>query len=112
MKNWFDEKAGQVSAGTLTAFDIKLTSRYSKADELAELLLFAKDLALSGLHVVIKEAFYDSKSSVCSFEFAKELNEFSPEALEVFKIAETNISSFEWFGRAYHNVGPDDDFPH
>jgi len=112
MKAWFDEKSAQVSVDTVTAFGITLQSRYSKANELAELLLFARDLAADDLHSFIKKAFYDSKACLCSFEFSNQIDEFSPKAVEIFKIAETNISSFEWFGRAYHNVGTDEDLPY
>jgi hypothetical protein len=49
MNPFFDEKVSQVSTGNVVAFGIPLMSRYSKANELAEMLLFARIIALAGL---------------------------------------------------------------
>lgn len=46
MKEYFDEKARQIDCSDLVSFGIPISSRYGKAHELAEMLLFTRELAL------------------------------------------------------------------
>lgn len=106
--SYFDEKSHQVSVHSLTAFGISLTSRYAKAHELAELLGFAQHAARFGVNKLIKEAFYDSKACLCTFEFTGDVEEFSTEATLILEAARETIGQFDWFGYIQHG-GPSRD---
>jgi len=98
--DYFGEKSEQVAPGTLSAFGIKLWSRYGKADELIEMLGFAQDLAEAELHGHVREMFYDSKAFICSFE----LTEGLPQAVSdrILNLALNHISQFEFDGTVHH----------
>lgn len=66
MKDWFDEKAGQVYPGVMVAFGIPIESRYSKVVEVSEMLEFARAVAKSGVAHYVTGVFYDSKCGVCT----------------------------------------------
>ena len=106
--SYFDEKAQQVSVHSLTAFGISITSRYAKARELAELLAFAEHSARFGVHKLVKEAFYDSKACLCTFEFTSEIGEYSTEAMLILEAARETVGQFDWFGYIEHG-GPSRD---
>jgi len=105
MTDWFDEKASQVDVGKVIAFDIPLISRYSKARELAEMLLFANLAAGRDIAHHLKEVFYDSNSCCCSFAFKGRLALGDTAERELLAAAEETISQFEWFGTIYHGAG-------
>lgn len=105
MTDWFDEKASQVDVGSVTAFGIPLTSRYSKARELAEMLSFANLATSRDIAHHLKEVFYDSNSCCCSFKFKGRLNLGDTAERELLATAEETISQFEWFGTVYHGGG-------
>lgn len=94
------EKSEQVAPGTLSAFGIKVQSRYGKAWELIEMLTLAQDLAEADLHTHIHEMFYDSKAFICSFELTDDL----PKAINdrILNLALNRISQFEFDGIVHH----------
>ncbi|MCP5197013.1 MAG: hypothetical protein H6974_09540 [Gammaproteobacteria bacterium] len=102
MNPWFEEKVSQVDLGTFRAFGILITSRYSKAHELAELLLFAEEAAKSNVNILVKEAFYDSKSNCCEFTLREPLLKNSPEADAVLAAAMKTIRQFIWYEMVFH----------
>lgn len=71
-KDYFGDKAQQISHHTIEAFGIELFSRHGKAHEMAEMLLFALQIASNDLEDLVKDVFYDSNASVCSVEFREE----------------------------------------
>ncbi len=101
LPNNYPEK-GQINPGVCTAFGIYLDTRHSKAWELAEMLLFADELARAGLQKYIESVFYDSNADLCQFKFAPEVEEFSPEEDAIKEIALRTISQFEWHGSVDH----------
>jgi len=94
------EKSEQVFPGTLTAFGIKVQSRYGKAWELIEMISLAQDLAEADLHIHIREMFYDSKAFICSFELAADLPQDANE--RILNLALNRISQFELDGIVHH----------
>ena len=74
MNPWFEEKASQIDSPSMHAFGISITTRHSKARELAELLMFAQEAAQSNVNHLVEAAFYDSNSQCCTFEFRKGLS--------------------------------------
>jgi hypothetical protein len=87
---------------TLITFGIVLESRHSKAIELAELLMFASDLAAEGLHGLVKSAHYDSNSCCCTFDLSESLRKGSAGEERIRQIAIETISQFEWSGFIEH----------
>ena len=61
-KQWAGEKSFQVSPSWLTAFGVRIGSRYGNAAELIELLRVAKRLAEEQLEERVLEIHKDSKS--------------------------------------------------
>ncbi|MEZ5617196.1 MAG: hypothetical protein R3E40_02790 [Rhodocyclaceae bacterium] len=102
MSSFFDEKAHQVEPGQVVAFGINLISRYSKASELIEMLSFAQKAALADLAGVVKEVFYDSKASVCSFKFTRDVALGDHVEKQLFAIAMETINQFEWLDTVHH----------
>lgn len=96
MRDYFDEKAEQVSTNILEAFGIKLHSRYGKAHELSQMLEFSASVAWEGHEKLVKELFYDSKACICSFEFTRKLNSGESVERELFKMATKTIDQFMW----------------
>jgi hypothetical protein len=66
----FREKGRQVTPA-ITAFRMRLSSRYGKAAEMREMLWFAELAADAGVAGYIQEVFYDSKVGLCSFTLAE-----------------------------------------
>lgn len=106
---WFHEKSEQVSVSALTAFGIRLESRYGIARELAELLLFADAAAAAGVNLCVAHAFYDSKSCCCALSL-REMD--AGQAQAVFDAAMATLSQFEWDGTVFHGAPlPDSEEP-
>ncbi|NII10127.1 hypothetical protein [Oleiagrimonas sp. C23AA] len=99
--DYFDEKSAEISVDAMTSFGVEIHTRYGKAWQMAEMLMFTTDLANLDLHHFVTSVFYDSKSDCCSFEFGDE--ELLPEVDEaILRCAEKHISQFEWHGTIYH----------
>ena len=107
MTSYLEEKESQVNPGNLVAFGINIVSRYSKADELIEMLKFAQRAALDGVSDAVEEAFYDSKACSCSFKFTRHFSVGDPIERKLFTAAITTIRQFDWFGTVHHR-GEDD----
>lgn len=102
MTDFFDEKARQVDVDSLTAFNIQLTSRYAKARELAEMLMFANYAAAVGLHGLVESVFYDSKADLCTPEFSSAHRFGSPADRVLLGCAKRSLSQFQWDGMIFH----------
>lgn len=102
MTNWFDDKARQIDAASITAFGISLTTRHAKAREMAEMLLFAQAAAKAGVNTLVKAVFYDSNSSSCTFELTSQLQENSAGERKLLDAAALTLSQFEWHGTVHH----------
>lgn len=107
MTSYFDEKSSQVEPGSLVAFGINIISRYSRADELIEMLSFAQRAALAGVADAVEEAFYDSNACICSFKFSHEIAFGDATEKKLFAAAIGTIGQFDWFGTVHH--GGDED---
>jgi hypothetical protein len=93
----FSDKGHQVSPVTIEAFGISLSSRYGKCGEMIEMLQFAQVAAVGAVAHYVKEVGYDSKESICAFEFDESVTEGSEIERELFGIAKKTISHFFWF---------------
>jgi hypothetical protein len=102
MNPWFEEKAQQINVPSMMAFGIKVTTRHARAHEMAELLMFAREIAKSNSNILVEEAFYDSNSDCCAFKFTKSVEQFSDEGRSLLIAATKTISQFEWFGIVHH----------
>jgi hypothetical protein len=102
MNPWFEEKAPQIDPASVRVFGILVTSRYSKACELVELLRFAEESAKANVNILVEEAFYDSKSTLCSFKLRESVHDSPAEADAIFAAAMKTISQFEWDGAVFH----------
>jgi hypothetical protein len=91
---YFGEKESQIACGEIEAFGIKISSRYSNADELIEMFNFCKGAARLGISNLVDRIFYDSQSNCCSFEFNDDAD--TAEIDELKNVALINISQFEW----------------
>ena len=107
-KKWFGEKDTQVSLGKFEAFGVSVWSRYGQATEIAEMLLFVRDVAWEGLEGVLEEVFYDSKACICTFEFAPDFDLKDRKAEIVFLCAKKHISQFIWGDYVHHSNAIDD----
>lgn len=108
MTSYFDEKAHQVEPGRLSAFGIDIISRYSKADELIEMLSFAQKAALAGVADAVEEVFYDSKACICSFKFTRDISFGDPTEQKLFAAAIQTIGQFDWFDTVHHRGEEDE----
>lgn len=107
----FEEKAEQVAPAGVVAFGIELESRYGKCAELIELLRFAQAAAAASVAHYVKEAFYDSKASVCSFELDSTVVRGSEVEEELLSIARATVSHFMWFDDEIFDAGPENSGP-
>lgn len=90
----FNEKSGQLSVGSLTAYGIELTTRYSKCAEMIEMLEFARLAAEAGAAAFVRSVFYDSKAGLCSFEWHGPID---PEAeAQLRACADRSITQYQW----------------
>ena len=108
MTSFFDEKASQVEPGELVAFGINIISRYSKANELIEMLSFAKLAALDDVADAVDEIFYDSKACICSFKFSRDIYFGDPTERKLFSAAIATIGQFDWFDTVHHRGEEDE----
>lgn len=81
---------------------IELISRHNIESEESELSEFAKAIHSENLHPFVVSAFYDSNSCCCSFELAKEVEEYSSLESAIKAVALSTISQFEWHGCIEH----------
>jgi hypothetical protein len=100
MADYFAEKAAQIEPGALTAFGIVIDSRYSQANELAQLLRFAESTAQKNVAHYVKRAFYDSKAGMCFFELDQSVEKGDPIAEVILQSATECVDYFDWFGSA------------
>ena len=100
---YFDEKESQVKPGSLEAFGISIESRYSKAEEIIEMLNFTKELALNNVAHYVTSVFYDSKATICSFEFDQTIQDGDPIAIQIQIAADKTISHFDIFGNVNYD---------
>ena len=108
MTSYFDEKASQVEPGSLVAFGINIISRYSRADELIEMLSFAKQAALAGVADAIEKAYYDSNACICSFKFSREIALGDATEKKLFAAAIGTSGQFDWFDTVHHSGDEDE----
>lgn len=102
MRDFFAEKAAQVTPGNLESFGVAISSRYSKASELVEMLEFTEQAALKNVAHYIQSVFYDSKACMCSFELDSSVKEEDPVCQAIEDAARSTISQFELFGIVGH----------
>lgn len=102
--DYFGEKAHQVTADAFDAFGISLTTRHGKAQELAEMLTFARLAAARGLHHLVKEMFYDSKACLCTIELFNERQWLSEQGRALRECAAQSIRQFQWDGTVGHGL--------
>lgn len=87
------EKGTEVDPAEVVAFGMKLSTRYGKCDELAELLMFAKAAASRAVSQYVAEAFYDSKACCAFFTLHEPV---PPDAMtELHAAAKATIDQFE-----------------
>ena len=104
MEHYFGEKSHQVEYGSMKSFGIEIDSRYSKAEEISEMLNFTTQLALQNIHLYVQSVFYDSNANLCTFIFSPELKKYSSEAQNIEKCALKTISQFDFFGSIGHGI--------
>lgn len=93
-----NEKESQTDVGMITAFGVKLVSRYNKVLEMAEMLNFVHKVMALGLLGCITDVFYDSKADLCIPGLSPMLQEFSEEDIALRNAARATISVFDWRG--------------
>lgn len=98
MPDYFGEKATQVVPATLTAFGIKITSRWDKGYELVEMINFAESAAKRGVAHYVREAFYNSKMSHCNLKLDPSVKLGDPVAEAIVAAADECISCYVWDG--------------
>jgi hypothetical protein len=99
MNSYFNEKSIQVKhTGSMSSFGIELSSRYGKAWEIVEILNFTIEVAQKDLQTYVESIFYDSNANLCTFEFSKDLEQYSDEAVSIQDCAKKTIAQFEMFG--------------
>lgn len=102
MEDWFAEKHFQIQPSVLNAFGIEIDSRHHQADEIIELIGFARACAARKVAHYVKRAFYDSKANMCSFEFDGAVKEGDTVADAILEAALQTIGQFDWFGIVQH----------
>lgn len=102
MSDFFAEKAAQVNPGGLESFGIAISSRYSKASELVQMLEFTEQAALNNVAHYVQSVFYDSKACICSFELEASVKEGDPVCQAIEDAARSTVSQFELFGIVGH----------
>ncbi|MBA2672621.1 hypothetical protein [Ramlibacter sp.] len=103
MNPWSEEKVRQLDTGSMTAFGIRITSRHAYAQEMIELIGFAREACRANVNMYVTEAFYDSGSSCCNFTFSAALDSAGESARQaVLAAARETISQFDWFGAIQH----------
>lgn len=105
MKDFFGEKSTQVEPYVIVAFGITLSSRYGKADELIEMIKFAKYVATQDTACFVNELRYDSQSQCCFFDVAPSVDPYGDIAARIRSIAKKTIRQFELFDCIEHGPG-------
>ncbi len=106
MNLWAHERAHQLDTDAMTAFGIRLISRHANAQEMIELIEFARAAAEANVNMFVAEAFYDSASSCCSFKLSSALDSAGATARQaVFTTALQTLSQFLWLGGIHHGRG-------
>ncbi|EEE0768064.1 hypothetical protein B0C18_000365 [Salmonella enterica] len=105
MSNFFEEKTAQFYPFAVQAFGVKLTSRYDKVCEYAEMLKFIHFIAANDLQHLFREIDYDSQSQCCYFNFNSSVNLSRCEIKRIIKIASTCLSQFEIDDCIHHGDG-------
>jgi len=97
----------------MTAFGIRLVSRHANAQEMIELIEFARAAAHANVNMFVAEAFYDSASSCCHFTLSALLDSAGQApAQTLLAIASQTISQFQWQGLIHHGrADPDHEAP-
>lgn len=117
---WLEHSNWQVSHPTVQAFGITLTSRHSRAIELAEMLKFAHALTIQQLNLEVIEVFYDSGSGCASIRTRVPVDPFGPVGRAIKAVALQCLSQFDWHGQVLHGdgvhgplppEGPDEEVP-
>jgi hypothetical protein len=98
MVNYFEEKARQIDPGELTAFGMVISSRYDQADEMVELIAFARLVAEKKVTPYVKQACYNSKASLCTIELDSSVHEEDAVADAILEAATETLTQFDWFG--------------
>ncbi len=110
MNPWTEDRAQQLDTHAMTAFGIRLVSRYANAQEMIELIEFARAAADANVNMFVAEAFYDSGSSCCSFTLSPALAAAGDTATQaLLSAALQTLSQFLWLGGIHH--GRDDPAP-
>lgn len=111
--DYFAEKAHQISETSMSAFGVPVITRYAKASEMAEMLMFMQYAAAKGLHTLVKEVFYDSQACVCTIELHDPQEYLSESGLALRECAQRAISQFDWDGCIGHGASlqDSDEFP-
>lgn len=99
---FFEEKSRQLSVSGMDAFSIPISSRYARADELSEMLMFAKEVARLGLQNHVKNVFYDTPACLCVIEINDDTDWYDDEGVAIKACAEKTIAQFQWAGCVYH----------
>lgn len=102
-RKWFKEGEHQVEPDLLKAFGVTISSRYGYAYELSEMLEFVHAVAWDGLESYLESVFYDSKASVCTFEFAPGFDIHGPEGRIMLSHAHKHFSQFIWGSDWHHS---------
>lgn len=90
-------------------FTISTVSRHGSKWEESELAAFAAAVIGADLQMYVKEAFYDSNSNCCTFDFRFEIKHYDDVAIRLYAIAFLTIRQFDWFGSICHGRGMSDD---
>src|SRR5437879_3439244 len=97
MVNYFEEKTSQIEPGVLTAFGMVISSRYNNAAELIELIEFARLVAEKKVTPYVKQAWYNSKASLCTIELDSSVHEGDAVADAILEAATETLTQFDWF---------------
>lgn len=103
MKDYFEEKTRQIEPGDITAFGIPLSSRYAKATDMAEMLMFVHKVASAGLHHHVESVSYDTKACLCVIYLHDEELWFGEAGKQIRTYAKETISQFQWHGTVGHS---------
>lgn len=98
-----NEKEHQVNASELVSFGIPIHSRYARATELSEMLMFTNEVARLKLTHCVKGVFYDSKACLCIIDLHNENAWHTEPSIQIRLCAENTISQFQWDGATYHS---------
>lgn len=103
MNPWAQDRTHQLDTQAMTAFGIRIVSRHANAQEMIELIEFARAAACANVNMFVPEAFYDSGSGCCSFKLSAALDGAGDAAKQaVLSAALETISQFLWFGGVRH----------